>query len=81
MAKRTSKKCPTCGKANNVVRILYGIRSPNMFEKHEAGKIKLGGCEIGGNDPQLYCTRCNQEFWYPQDEIEGKMRQFFNPET
>jgi hypothetical protein len=57
-----SKKCPKCGKTDEVVPILYGYPTQEAWEQEKAGKIYLGGCmeEIGA--PQLYCKRCDNEF-------------------
>jgi ribosomal protein L37AE/L43A len=73
MAMRTSKKCPKCGKTKDVVRIMYGFPSPDMFEKSEQGKIVLGGCLVGENYAQWYCKNCNKKFGYPQDHIDTEI--------
>ena len=49
--------CPKC--CHNAIPIMYGYPSPEMFEAAEAGKIALGGCVIGDNDPDWKCAECD----------------------
>ena len=36
--------CPKC-KSKNIIPIVYGYPSSELFELSEQGKVKLGGCE------------------------------------
>lgn len=36
--------CPKC-KSKNIISIVYGYPSSELFELSEQGKVKLGGCE------------------------------------
>ena len=69
----TYKKCPKCGSKNSV-NIVYGFPSYELFQKAEAGKVKLGGCVVenvyeqvegsfilNGN-PEYYCKDCKHEW-------------------
>jgi Zn finger protein HypA/HybF involved in hydrogenase expression len=53
--------CPNC-KAKEGVNILYGMPSPELFEKAERGEIALGGCVIEENQPDRRCLKCNHEW-------------------
>jgi hypothetical protein len=57
-----SKKCPVCGKNDNVVCILYGMPIAKVFEDEQAGKLHIGGCVIMPDMPKWYCKRCDKEF-------------------
>ena len=54
---RTKPTCPNC-RATDLVPILYGYPSPEMFEEAGRGSIELGGCVIYGNDPEWTCRKC-----------------------
>jgi len=58
-ARRTT--CPKCGKRNSIP-IQYGLPVLDMFKEAEAGKIKLGGCEVTDNDPGRHCKDCGNEW-------------------
>ena len=62
------KKCPKCS-SKNVIPIVYGLPSPELFEKAEAGKVKLGGCCVGENDPEIYCKDCEYE-WDKEQAVD-----------
>jgi hypothetical protein len=50
--------CPECRKSIVPVPIAYGYPSPEMFEDADAGRVRLGGCVITGDDPQWACPAC-----------------------
>lgn len=54
--------CPICKKKDQVVDILYGFPSEEMFEASDRGDIMLGGCEVSNCDPHHYCKRDKIEF-------------------
>lgn len=56
-AKRKPRKCPACG-SSRVVVILYGMPLPEMVEQEKAGRVFLGGCCIGNDDPRWHCLDC-----------------------
>ena len=68
---RKPRKCPKCGHAP-VGEILWGM--PHMDSKLEelmnAGKIIIGGCCLGGDDPTWECSKCHQQIWKPIPEGE-----------
>lgn len=55
------KQCPKCG-SSNVLDIMYGMPTMEVFEMYERGEIKLGGCCVTGEDPQYYCRDCENEW-------------------
>jgi len=54
--------CPICGKKDMVIPIIYGMPDEELFEESEQGKVHLGGCVIGSEDPEWYCKRDEIEF-------------------
>ncbi len=61
-AERKPRKCPACGSAN-VVPILYGMPTAELFAKAEAGRIALGGCCITQDDPCWRCVSCKTDIY------------------
>ncbi|MBI1870915.1 MAG: hypothetical protein HYS07_06970 [Chlamydiae bacterium] len=57
-----SVPCPKCGSPENVIPIVYGYPSQGLMDRADQGKVKLGGCVIGGNDPHYYCKKCEQSW-------------------
>ena len=53
--------CPACG--GRLVPIVYGLPSPEGFQAAERGEVALGGCTVTGDDPQLRCLTCGEEYW------------------
>ena len=55
--------CPKC-KSENIAEILYGLPAfDDELEKDlESGKIVLGGCYIGSQNPHFHCNDCGGEF-------------------
>ena len=60
--KTSSKKCPIDGKSKNVILILYGLPRERTIRKMKKGKVKLGGCEVTGCEPNWFCKEHSQEF-------------------
>jgi hypothetical protein len=54
--------CPGCG-ARGVVPILYGLPSDDAFRDSGPGRIAVGGCVIGGDDPDASCIECGTRVW------------------
>ena len=61
MKKREKPVCPKC-KSKNVIPIMYGLPTGEVAREEKEGKIKLGGCCVGENDPQWYCKECKTDF-------------------
>lgn len=55
------KRCPKC-RSVNVIKIIYGYPSSELFQKAEAGKIRLGGCCIYEDNPDYFCKDCENEW-------------------
>ena len=56
------KKCPKCGSSKGVIRIVYGMPGFNLQLEELEGKIKLGGCCIIDDAPDLHCMECGHEW-------------------
>ena len=57
--------CPKCGKSDNVVKIIFGMPTPELVKEEEEGKIALGGCcpPMPGDPPRDYkCKACKDVF-------------------
>ena len=54
------KQCPKCG--TNLVDIVYGEPSFEIFEKADRKEVKLGGCEVSPDNPVYHCYSCNLDF-------------------
>ena len=54
-------ECPFCGK-RHTIPIRYGMPSYEAFLEEQAGKIRLGGCEISVDNPSRYCKDCRKSF-------------------
>ncbi|MFM7045460.1 MAG: hypothetical protein ACKOYG_07930 [Ilumatobacteraceae bacterium] len=51
--------CPSCGE-HTVVRVLFGMPAPFLFEAAERGDVELGGCCIDDyyTGREVRCTAC-----------------------
>jgi len=63
VVKRKPIKCQCCSNGS-VVKIVYGMPSPELFEKAERKEVVLGGCciNLDGSDPDWECTECGQRY-------------------
>jgi hypothetical protein len=67
------KICPKCG-SKDVLKIVYGMPSYELFKEAENGKIKLGGCMIAvENNPEYGCNDCEYE-WNRQEVIDKEYK-------
>ncbi|MBC9786235.1 hypothetical protein H1S01_17375 [Heliobacterium chlorum] len=64
--------CPKCGR-NNVIPIVYGEPDIELFEQSKMGKVKLGGCVVGLDDPEWHCPTCNLDFDTPSKITVDKL--------
>ena len=53
--------CPKC-KSKNIIPIVYGYPSSELFELSEQGKVKLGGCEQVFGDRKSTRLNSSHEF-------------------
>jgi len=53
--------CPKC-KSTATVPVAYGLPSPEAFRLAERREITLGGCIVGGDDPNWACNSCGHRF-------------------
>jgi hypothetical protein len=56
----TTPPCPRCGSSESVP-IVYGYPSADLFEASERDEIRLGGCVVGAESPELECVGCGEE--------------------
>lgn len=63
------KQCPKC-ESKNTLKIIFGLPTPEAFQKEEAGEIKLGGCCIMIGGPEYYCNVCQHE-WNKDEAIDA----------
>lgn len=56
------KKCPICEKTDQVIPIMYGLPTEKGFENARSGRVAIGGCLVGGNDPKWFCKRDKEAF-------------------
>jgi hypothetical protein len=56
-AQKTPTVCPACG-AKAIVRIAYGLPSPELVEKADRGEVVLGGCCLAHGSKLWACRDC-----------------------
>lgn len=56
-----NKKCPRCG-SRELLEVIYGSPTHELFLQAEAGKVKLGGCCIEDGSPDHHCKDCGNEW-------------------
>jgi hypothetical protein len=64
---RKPRKCPHCS-FSPVASILYGMPaySAKMRRDLEEGRLELGGCCVGTDDPAWKCSKCGLEMYKEQ---------------
>ena len=62
--KQKPSKCPKCG-SQKIAKILYGMPaySTKLRKDMDEGKIVLGGCCIGMDDPVWKCVDCKLDIY------------------
>ncbi|GAB3306929.1 carboxypeptidase-like regulatory domain-containing protein [Hymenobacter tenuis] len=55
-------RCPYCKKSDESIPIIYGFPNKRMMDRAKRNKVRLGGCQLTGCDPQWYCKRDEREF-------------------
>ena len=61
----TTPGCPKCGNADKVIKIVFGMPSPELMQHAKDGLIALGGCCPPMDKDKLRnykCKSCNVEF-------------------
>ncbi|RPD41662.1 hypothetical protein [Chitinophaga barathri] len=51
------KICPLCLSGKNIIPVVYGFPSPELFKKAGKGKVYLAGCVISEVRQSLYCRK------------------------
>ncbi|MEX1336714.1 MAG: hypothetical protein AB1Z66_15585 [Candidatus Limnocylindrales bacterium] len=54
------QRCPNCAELVVPLPIVYGYPSPELFEEAAAGRVRIGGCVISGDDPEYECPMCHE---------------------
>ena len=65
--------CPKC-KSENVVPIIYGYPSQEVFEEAEKENLKFGGCDIlidGFAMPDRFCKDCENKWCVDRLEADA----------
>lgn len=63
------KTCPRC-LSTKVIKFVYGFPGVKLFELHEQGKVKIGGCCLEPDNPDFYCKDCEYE-WTKQQATDA----------
>jgi hypothetical protein len=42
------------------VPIVYGLPAPETMDAARRGEVVIGGCIVGGDEPELACPRCQE---------------------
>lgn len=53
--------CPNCG--DELVEILYGRPTPDVYQEVEQKKLYLGGCVVGNKVAKYHCYGCGKNFY------------------
>jgi len=54
--------CPVCKDNLNVIPIIYGLRSPDVIQLAESGKVELGSHFYSKNAANWRCKTCGLGF-------------------
>jgi hypothetical protein len=71
--RKPPESCPECGSLD-IIPIVYGYPGEEMMEAAKQGKIALGGCVIGGRDPQKRCKACGTRFDFQRPPTARRTR-------
>ena len=53
--------CPDC-RSREVVPIVYGLPSAQLFEAARSGEVMIGGCLVSQTAPEWSCRVCGRRF-------------------
>lgn len=69
----TTARCPNCGE--RPTPIAYGLPGPDLIDAAQRGRVVLGGCVIGDDDPVAACRRCGVGLWgHGVFTVDGNLR-------
>ncbi|WP_054715223.1 hypothetical protein [Marinifilum fragile] len=60
--KNKPRKCIFCG-STRIATYVYGYPSSSILKDVEAGKIAIGGCCLGEDNPRWRCSGCGHQFY------------------
>lgn len=70
MSKKKINVCPKC--KGKLLDIVYGLPSPELFDKAEKHEVYLGGCCISANDPKYFCPKCHIEYYEDMTPVKDE---------
>jgi hypothetical protein len=65
----STRECPRCRQMIRPVPIVYGYPTSETFEAAEAGKVRLGWCMVGDEDPEFACPACDASLPWTSDQL------------
>ena len=67
------RECPSCHVQIVPVPIAYGYPGVELIELAEAGRVRLEGCMVGPESPDLACPACDAQLpWSADDGHAGR---------
>ena len=72
MGRKKKVVCPKC--KGKLLDIVYGMPSPELFDKAENGEVYLGGCCILKNNPKYFCPKCHIEYFEDMSELKTEKK-------
>lgn len=60
--------CPNCG--NEMVEIVYGLPSEELYQKEKRRQVLLGGCSNSEHSPKYYCFKCMRKYFKSLGEYQ-----------
>jgi hypothetical protein len=69
----TTFRCPNCGMRPTT--IAYGLPDERLMDEVRRGRVVLGGCVVGEDDPREACRHCGAVLWgYGVFSIDDDLR-------
>lgn len=60
--------CPNCG--NEMVEIVYGLPSEELYQKEKRRQVLFGGCSNSEHSPKYYCFKCMRKYFKSLGEYQ-----------
>lgn len=61
------RTCPRCKEVIAPVPIVYGLPDMDLADLAAAGRVRLGGCMVGPESPELACPSCDASLPWARD--------------
>jgi len=78
--KNKPRKCIFCG-SKRIATYVYGYPSYEIMKDVEAGKIAIGGCCVGDDDPIWQCTDCGHDFYRTENFLDDLLGDYIRKLT